>query len=45
MIYMDTDSVINFSPSGTPLIYIDSTGELGLWTNEGKDNDAFVAQG
>ena len=39
---MDTDSVIYVSPTGEPLIPIDHTNTLGLWTNEGKDNDPFV---
>ena len=42
VIYMDTDSAIYVSPTGAPLINIDNTGELGLWTNEGKQNDPFV---
>jgi hypothetical protein len=42
VIYMDTDSLIYVSPTGAPLINIDNTGELGLWSNEGKQNDPFV---
>ena len=39
---MDTVSVIYVSPTGEPLIPINLTNTLGLWTNEGKDNDPFV---
>ena len=39
---MDTDSVIEVAPTGYPLIPIDSTGDLGLWTNEVKNNDPFI---
>ena len=42
VVYMDTDSVIYVSPTGEPLINSDHTGELGLWTNEGKEDDPFV---
>ena len=42
VVYMDTDSVVYVSPTGQPLINIDHTGQLGLWTNEGKDDDPFV---
>ena len=42
VIYMDTDSVIYVSPTGLPLIPMDTTGEMGLWTNEAKVGDHFV---
>ena len=42
VIYMDTNSVIYVSPTESPLISMDTTGEMGLWTNEAKSGDHFV---
>ena len=42
VVYMDTDSVIYVSPDGNPLIAMDTSGEMGFWTNEAKPGDHFV---
>jgi hypothetical protein len=42
VLYFDTDSVIYVSPTGEPLLPIDTTGALGLWTSECKGDDYFT---
>lgn len=41
VLYFDTDSVMYVSPDGSPLIPIDTTGALGLWTSECPEDDYF----
>ena len=42
VLYFDTDSVIYVSPTGDPIIPIDTTKTLGLWTSEARPNDYFT---
>ena len=42
VLYFDTDSVIYVSPTGTDLMPVDTTGQMGLWTPEIEEGDCFV---
>ena len=42
VLYFDTDSVIYVSPTGTDLMPVDTTGQMGLWTSEIERGDCFV---
>jgi hypothetical protein len=42
VLYFDTDSVMYVSPNGQPIIPIDTTKTLGLWTDEAPAGDFFT---
>lgn len=42
VLYFDTDSVIYVSTNGEPIIPIDTTKKLGLWTSEAPEGDHFT---
>ena len=37
-----TESAIYVFPTSKPLLDIDETGDIGIWTNEGSLDDSFV---